>query len=260
MNLSISPDDVAHYRAHGWLVVRDAFSAHEIDDLRAAWTDLFARFPHAVADLTGRGVHQLASPCRLDAELSRLLDDGHLGRAVAALHECAAVRLLQDVALLKPAQVGGVVGWHTDQDYARYLDPAETIALRIALDVEDSNSGAMSVIDGSHRWAFDLTTPGRNWFIEDGALETLPPDLRAQVDARRTTLALRPGDVSVHHCRTLHGSGPNGSEHPRRTLGFHFFDAACRLNVAALPDPAHAAFFETDDDGHLVGDRFPLVS
>lgn len=259
MDLSLVPEQVAHYQEHGWVVVRGACVPAEVDALRGAWEQLFARFPSAVMDLTGDGVHQLASPCRFDATLGRLLTDGVLGRAAATLLACDAVRLLQDVALMKPPRVGGRVGWHQDHDYAAYLSPVHTIAARIALDTEDADSGAMAVVSGSQRWDLRLRVSERNWFIEDGALETLAPALRAQVEARRALLTLAPGDVSFHHCLTLHGSGPNRSGQPRRTLGFHVFDAACRLNVDGLQDPAHAAFFETDDEGRLVGERFPKM-
>lgn len=259
MDLSLAPEQVAHYQEHGWLVVRGACGPDEVEVLRGAWELLLGRFPSAVMDLTGDGVHQLASPCRIDPTLGRLLDDGVLGAAAATLLACDAVRLLQDVALMKPPRVGGRIGWHQDHDYAAYLTPVRTLAARIALDPEDADSGAMAVISGSHRWDVRLRVAERNWFIEDGALETLAPALRAQVEARRVLLALAPGDVSFHHCLTLHGSGPNRSERPRRTLGFHLFDGACRLDVEGLRDPAHAAFFETDDEGHLVGQRFPRL-
>lgn len=259
MDLSLDPEAIAHYHAHGWTIVRSACAAAELDTLRGAWDELFGRLPQAVVDLTGDGVRQLASPCRLDATLGRLLTDGALGRAASTLLACDEVRLLQDVALVKPARVGGRIGWHQDHDYAAYLTPVHTLAIRVALDPEDEESGAMAVIDGSHRWDVRLRVSDRNWFIEDGALETLAPPLRDQLEQRRVLLALAPGDVSIHHCLVLHGSGPNRSDRPRRTLGFHVFDAACRLNVGGLRDRTHAALFETDEDGRLIGARFPSL-
>jgi ectoine hydroxylase-related dioxygenase (phytanoyl-CoA dioxygenase family) len=34
------------------------------------------------------------------------------------------------------------------------------------------------------------------------------------------------GHVSVHHCRTIHGSGPNLSDRPRRAIAVHMQDEA----------------------------------
>lgn len=259
MKLSLGSDDLVHFREYGWHIARGACDPAQVRALRDAWDELFARFPMAVADVTGGGMYQLTSPCRLDPTLASLLTDGDLGRAAAQVLACDEVRLLQDVALLKPALVGGRIGWHQDYDYAGYLTPIHTVAFRIALDTEDVESGAMAVIDGSHTWDVRLRVAERNWFIHDGALETLAPSLREQIPARTRVLALAPGDVSIHHCLTLHGSGPNHSEYARRTLGFQIFDGACRLNVAALADPSHAAYFELDGDGHLIGESFPRL-
>jgi ectoine hydroxylase-related dioxygenase (phytanoyl-CoA dioxygenase family) len=35
-------------------------------------------------------------------------------------------------------------------------------------------------------------------------------------------IELRRGQVSFHHCKTLHGSGPNLAAKPRRSLVVHF--------------------------------------
>jgi len=259
MKLSLGSDDVAHFHEHGWHIARAACSDAELRELRDAWDELFARFPGAVVDVTGGNMLQLASPCRIDPRLAALVSDGELGRAAAHLLGCDEVRLLQDVALLKPARVGGRIGWHQDYDYAGYLDPINTVAFRIALDSEAADSGAMAVIDGSHRWDVRLRIAERNWFVADGALETLPAELQGELPTRHRLLTLRPGDVSMHHCLVLHGSGANHSGVARRTLGFQIFDGASRLNVAGLADPAMAAYFETDDDGHLIGASFPRL-
>ena len=62
---------------------------------------------------------------------------------------------------------------------------------------------------------------------------------------------IAPGDVSIHHCLTLHGSGPNRSGRPRRTIILPMFDSDCRLDAARLPKGAEH-YFPTDGDGALA--------
>ena len=71
-------------------------------------------------------------------------------------------------------------------------------------------------------------------------------------------LPLAPGDISIHHCLTLHGSPSNTSDRPRRTILLRMFDAACTLVPSKLP-PGAEAFFATDADGHLSAAGFPIV-
>lgn len=44
---------------------------------------------------------------------------------------------------------------------------------------------------------------------------------------------LRRGQVSFHHCRTIHGSGPNRSGQPRRSLAVHLQPDDNRFESAA---------------------------
>ncbi|MBE7448110.1 MAG: phytanoyl-CoA dioxygenase family protein [Kofleriaceae bacterium] len=71
--------------------------------------------------------------------------------------------------------------------------------------------------------------------------------------------AREPGDVSLHHCLTFHGSRPNTSARPRKTLVLRLFDGACRLVPDRLPSPEAVAHFPTDADGHLDAAAFPVL-
>jgi hypothetical protein len=64
--------------------------------------------------------------------------------------------------------------------------------------------------------------------------------------------------VTVHHCLTLHGSGPNRSAEPRRTIILRMFDGDVRLDASRLPSSARR-HFPTDASGALAVSAFPLV-
>lgn len=49
-------------------------------------------------------------------------------------------------------------------------------------------------------------------------------------------LLMRRGQVSFHHCRTVHGSGPNTSARPRRSLAIHLQPGDNRWQLVQRPD------------------------
>ena len=44
------------------------------------------------------------------------------------------------------------------------------------------------------------------------------------------------GEVSFHHCLTIHGSGPNLSNAPRRSIAVHLQNGANRYQDYTFPD------------------------
>jgi ectoine hydroxylase-related dioxygenase (phytanoyl-CoA dioxygenase family) len=56
---------------------------------------------------------------------------------------------------------------------------------------------------------------------------------------RSEVCSLKAGEVSFHHCLTVHGSGPNTTPRPRRSVVLHLM-------------PAHAHYrANTPDDNHM---------
>ncbi len=61
------------------------------------------------------------------------------------------VKLIQDMALLKPPRIGGEKPWHQDNAYF-LMEPLEKVAgVWIALDRATPENGCMHVIPASHR-------------------------------------------------------------------------------------------------------------
>jgi ectoine hydroxylase-related dioxygenase (phytanoyl-CoA dioxygenase family) len=82
-----------------------------------------------------------------------------------------------------------------------------------------------------------------------------PSQATALADARHLELA--PGDISIHHCLTLHGSPPNHSGRARRTIVLRMFDGDCPLDRTRLP-PGAEPYFPTEND-RLSPSAFPIV-
>ena len=111
--------------------------------------------------------------------------------------------------LPKPPRVGQPLPWHQDE---AYWDPGfdyRALGCWLTLDPATVESGCMSFIPGSHRGD---VRPHRH--LNDD------PTLRPVADgidiAGAVPVPVEPGGAIFHHCRTLHSSGANRSDHIRR--------------------------------------------
>ena len=190
-------------------------------------------------------------------QVAHVATNRRFGALVAEALGAERVQLLQDSWLYKPPHDGGTVELHQDRTYIGYLVPARVATLRIALELEDESNGCMRAVDGSHRWG----AIGDDRSLVADSVTSLVPTLSVEQQGSLATarsLALEPGDVSIHHCLTLHGSPRNTSDRARRTIILRMFDAACTVDRARLPAGAEA-YFPTDAEGHLDTAAFPLV-
>lgn len=243
------------FEEHGWLVVRGAVAAARMAELVAAFD---AVVPRAWLVGSAGKVVELPSASRASAQLAALVRDQALARLVANALGAARLQLLQDTIFAKAAEVGGAVEWHQDFTYLGYLDPPRAATLRIALTSETAASGCLRVLDGSHRWGHEAPLDALGAASVEDALQALPRALREQAAASEVLLELEPGDVTLHHCLTFHGSGPNRSGADRKTIAVRAFDAACRALSARIP-PHAAAHFPTDARGGLSEEAFPVI-
>jgi phytanoyl-CoA hydroxylase len=88
----------------------------------------------------------------------------------------------------------------------------------IALDDADGGNGGLRVIPGSQR--LDATPLHPNTVTPSLFGVEMDPTLVDETLA--VDVALRAGDVSVHHPHLIHGSGPNRSDRPRRALAIRY--------------------------------------
>ena len=95
------------------------------------------------------------------------------------------------------------MGWHTDRHYWRTCSSQEMLTAWVPFHDISGDHGPVMFVAGSHRWSdqIDLSF----WDQDLTAIDRYA----AEHGARIVTATLRRGQVSFHHCGTLHGSGPN---------------------------------------------------
>jgi phytanoyl-CoA hydroxylase len=135
---------------------------------------------------------------------------------------------------------------HSDTGYLS-TDPPELAGAFIAVDDADSETGALSVVRGSHR----LTDVERRAIPTDEYI--FPMEFIQPVGTERVLVPMKAGDVLLFHGHSLHGSLPNRTaDRWRRAFICHYVSAAVhsvseelnpayRVTGEEIPAPGHAS-------------------
>jgi len=234
----ISDDQVEFYHRHGYAVFEDVFSTDEIAALGDV-TDEFVRASVRVSQHDD--IYDLEDDHSAERPRVRRIKTPHLHHpaydAAARNSDLVAildrligpgVRLDTGKLNLKEADGGAAVEWH--QDWAFYPHTNDDLlAVGILLDDADEENGPLMVIPGSHKGpVHDHHSNG----CFCGAVDIENDDIGMD---RAVPLLGKAGSITVHHCRTLHGSAPNRSTRARRLLLFQY-QAADAFPLMGIPD------------------------
>lgn len=221
--------DVEFFRTHGYWVSPRIIPDDVLETAERGMARLYAgEADHALPD--GRRQHGWTPEhgdvlrkndyaSLLVDELAELVRYPRIAATAAALVGTHEIRLWHDQLLYKPSETGSdnapVVGWHTDRQYWRTCSSTEMLTAWVPFHDVDVPEGPISFVDGSHAWDEDVVL---DFFDQD--LSTLDR-LRDRYDVSVQPARIPRGAMSFHHCRTIHGSGPNQSGRPRRSIAIH---------------------------------------
>jgi len=130
------------------------------------------------------------------------------------------VRFWHDQLFWKPAKKGGVVAWHQDYSYWTRTKPVAHLTCWCGLDDATKENGCLQYIGGSHRWGL-LPKPVLAGEIQ-GIRDFLNDEQKKQFDHPQFA-EVKAGEAIFHHSLTLHGSGENKSDKPRRAFVINAF-------------------------------------
>ena len=130
------------------------------------------------------------------------------------------VRFWHDQLFYKPPKRGGVVAWHQDYSYWTRTRPMAHLTCWCALDNVTVENGCLQYISGSHEWGL-LPKPVIAGELQ-GIKDFLNDEQKAQFD-RPVLTPVKVGEAIFHHPLTLHGSGENKSNQPRRAFVINVF-------------------------------------
>ena len=116
---------------------------------------------------------------------------------------------------IKEAGTPHIVSMHQDLTYWGLGATDNLVTAWIALSEVNQESGCMQFVAGSHNHQI---LPHEDTFAENNLLSR-GQEIQVEVnDSDKTDIVLTPGQISLHHGRTIHGSLPNSSDD--RRIGF----------------------------------------
>ena len=227
MQYSLASEQVDAYRRDGYLFPLDVFGSGQVDAIRG-------ELEQARRDAVAPG---------LEDELSQLLRTNAQYLLPFVHHVATAPQLLDRIEsilgpdlllwsaefFIKGAHSDKFVSWHQDLTYWGLGDTDNEITAWLALSEVNVESGCMRFLPGSHH---QQLLSHRDTFDANNLLSR-GQEVAAEVDEKEAVdVVLRPGQLSLHHGRIFHASGPNRSDRERIGLAFRFLTPAVKQQVS----------------------------
>jgi ectoine hydroxylase len=219
----LTQDQRARYFADGYLLVENAVPTPWIERLRAVTAEMVERsraqtVSDAVFDLEpghtadNPRLRRLTSPVEQHPLYWQFLTDGPLGDIAADLVG-PNVKFHHQKLNFKWAEGGEEVKWHQDIQFFPHTDYS-VMTIGVYLYDCGPEQGPLGVLPGSHAGPlYDQYDDRGEWV---GCVSDRDA---ARLDVSRAAYLTGPaGSITIHNCRTVHGSRPNLSDTGRPLL------------------------------------------
>lgn len=134
---------------------------------------------------------------------------------------------------IKEAGSPNFVSWHQDAAYWG-LTPDDIVTAWVALTPSTVESGCLEVVPGTHRGAIIAHD---NTFAADNMLSR-GQTIEHRIDREQAIhVVLAPGQMSLHHVKIAHASGPNRAAHRRAGFAIRYIGGHVRQE-RDVPDSA----------------------
>jgi len=228
LTVSLSEEQVYFFHEHGYLALESMMTATEVEWLIGIYDRLFAQnagreegnqydLAGTDADDESLSLPQLVNPVNYAPELNDIQLKAN-ARRVAEQLLGPIVELQGEFAIMKPPETGAPAPWHQDEAYWKEELEYNSIGIWVPLQKVTLENGCMQFIPGSHK----------NEVLPHHSIDHDPRIHGLEADACDSSTAvacpLPAGGATIHHCRTLHYTGPNCSPGVRRAY-VHTFAA-----------------------------------
>ncbi len=217
----------ARYWEDGFLFPLSVFSEQEASEIRAEfegierdWRDADLPLPlNTYKRVNAHLVMPMAARIALD---TRLLDvvQGVLG---------PDIMVWSAEFFVKEPHTKHTVGMHQDLTYWGMGETPDQVTAWIALSPATVESGCMDFVRESH---MNPILPHNDTYSESNLLSRGQEIAVEVADEDKTHIELKPGQMSLHHGLTIHGSGPNRSDDRRIGLAIRYLNPNARQLVA----------------------------
>ncbi len=191
----------------------------------------------------------------------RICTNGAIPDIAGALLEASRVNFFGDQIFVKEPGTRERTAFHQDAAYFD-IEGDQCCVMWIPVDPVSAETGGMMYLRGSHR---DTTVYAPNVFVSrarlPGSEGDLIPDIEGNLDDPKIVqFDVEPGDVLVHHYKTIHGSGGNLSRYQvRRAASLRYCGDDIRIkSKPGTPRQMHLRA-ELAEGSALSGPDFPVV-
>jgi hypothetical protein len=213
---ALTPEAIAAFRDEGYYAPLRIFDRTEADDLLRSYT----KFQEKAVEILGAEqrfkTHLLAGWLASVVREPRILD---------IVEDLIGPNILcwSTAFFAKSANSTGYVGYHQDAAI-NFVEPHDDIIhLWLALKPTTTENGCLRVLPRSHLGDVMRLAPS------DDSENMLLEGTQAVIDAKEdefVDLVLKAGEASLHHHRTVHGSGPNRSGAERLGVSITYMPTA----------------------------------
>jgi hypothetical protein len=259
---AITPEEVAHFAEHGWVMLRKFVDPAMLKRVLAAakammGEDADSNPPYGIdqpyfnAQYGGLFANPEIRPLHLGV--------GQAAKALMTRQNGAGVRLFNDffgpklpAAIKTRNQGNGPTSFH--QDFITFaVDRTGGMTFWMPLESYGPEAGTMSFIEGSHR----LGVLGNYSSYEGQDIRDVYPELRALPETEQMTYEL--GDVTAHSHLTVHGAGKNMLDRPRWAYLVLPQPADARWN-GAPPEAFDPVAHGMTPYGKFPDEGFPIIA
>lgn len=265
----ITPDEIDTFWREGFVCLRRAIPIEWIERMQAAvdgWLGSpecidYTEFGASVAEQAGAAVMLDAGERRgrfyngIDhwkdnAHFAAFAQSSPLPRLVAALLRTQRLNLYEDSVLVKEPGAIEKTAFHQDISYF-HVEGHQVCTTWVPLDPVRAETGALRFVPGSHLWKKKFRP---NFFTSDLLMpdtegEAVPDFHKSERSSEAVSFDMEPGDITVHHARTIHGAGGNTSRATRRravSVRYCGDDARYHMRRGVPAKPHHAQVREGD--------------
>ncbi|MEL7042581.1 MAG: phytanoyl-CoA dioxygenase family protein [Pseudomonadota bacterium] len=287
----ITEAEVEHYETHGFVHLKGILDADWIETAEAAFNDVMSADPETVhhADLgemanmvssmgaktledapdrsssaeakpTGKFWVRSFNWSRIES-LANIGTRGPLPEIAASLMGASRINFYGDQLFLKEPMSIRRTAFHQDATYF-HLEGNQCCTMWIPLDKVDTENSTMGYVRGSHKGPLYLPNTFVSQMPMPGASgHAQLPDIEGnEIDYDIVYCEAEPGDVIIHHVRTLHGSTGNTSPiRRRRAVGLRYIGEDVRY-LERDGAPADSQRSPNLKDGDVMDSpEFPLI-
>jgi len=218
----LSKEEITQYHEDGYILAKNVVSSDQLSKLQEITYRLIEESrtvseSNHIYDLDeGHSkelprLNRIKLPHKLDPYFWDILEQSRITSVIKSLLG-ENIQLQTSKLNTKPPGGGSSVEWH--QDLAFYpLTNDSVLAVGLMLEDVTLQNGPLQVIPKSHKGPTLDHSNDKGLFC--GAINTDDPDFAKN---KIKTITGKAGDMSIHHGRILHGSGPNNSDRARLML------------------------------------------